>query len=312
MPLLTRRKLLAAKIETTSGTAETLLAADAAYNVYDLELQPNIPMTQRQASAMFSQLAAFPEGYSATCTFKTDIYGDGVGGVPAWATTFLPACGWTNSAGTFSPKTEAPGSNVKTLTLAQYIDGKRRMMRGCAGTFKLVAETGKIAMIEWTFTGVWGGETDATILAPTYPTALPMRTANSTFTLGSWAPAFAKIEIDAGNEVFLRPSATATDASGYAAAIITGRRVGGTLDPEADLVATAPIHTDWTTPTERALTLTLRNSTDKVTWTGAKTQLMNVQQGDRGGVVINTLAMQMNKSANAGNDELTIAFAAAP
>lgn len=310
MPLIKRKHVLAAKIETTSGTAESLSASDAAFNVFDLNMQPTIAMTPRPGNGSFSSMVSIRELSGGTCTFRTEVYGTGAGGVPGWASTFLPACGWVASTGTFSPKTEAPGTNVKTLTLGAYIDGKKKIMRGCAGTFRMIFETGKIAVIEWTFTGVWVNVTDDTILAPTYPTALPLRVGNATFSIGSWSPCFARLEIDAGNTVILRECATNSDASGYAAAMITDRSVTGTIDPESTLVATADPYGDWVASTERALAFDLENATDKFAVNAPKLQITNVQEAERNGIVTDTISFQCNRSAAAGNDELTIVFSA--
>lgn len=310
MPLLKRKHVLAAKIETTSGTAESLTAAEAAFNVFDLVMQPTIALTPRPGNGSFSSMTSVPELYGGTCTFRTEIYGDGAGGVPGWASTFLPACGWTNSTGTFSPKSEAPGSNVKTLTLGAYIDGNRFLMRGCAGTFQMIFETGKIAVIEWTFTGVWAGNSAQSLLAPTYPTALPLRVGNATFTIGSWSPCFQNMTIDAGNTVVLRECATNSDSSGYAAAIITDRAVTGTINPEMEAAGTVNNYSIWTAMTEEALAFDLENATDKFAIAAPKLQRINVQQGDRNGVVTDEISFACNRSAAAGNDEFTITFSA--
>jgi hypothetical protein len=310
MPLLKRKSLLAAKIETTSGTAESLSASDAAFNVFDLNMQPTITMTPRPGNGSFSAMPAIRELSGGTCTFRTEVYGTGAGGVPGWASTFLPACGWSNSAGTFSPKSETPGTNVKTLTLAAYVDGKRKLMRGCAGTFRLICETGKIAVIEWTFTGVWVAVTDTALLAPTYPTASPLRVGNATFSIGSWSPCFARLEVNAGNTVVLRECATNSDASGYAAAIITDRLVTGTIDPESALVATADPYGDWVGHTERAFAFDLENATDKFAIAAPKFQITNVQEAERNGMVTDTITFQCNRSAAAGDDEFTFTFSA--
>lgn len=310
MPLLKKISLLAAKIETTSGTAESLTNAEAAFNVFDLNMQPTIAFTERQGNGSFSHMPAVRELMGGTCTFRTEIYGSGAGGVPGWASTFLPACGWVNSAGTFSPKSELPGSSVKTITLGAYINGKRHLMRGCSGTFTINYETGKLASINWTFTGVWSSTTDVAILAPTYPTALPIRVSNATFTIGTWSPCFQNLTIDAGNEVFLRECATNTDGSGYASAVITGRKVTGSINPEGELIATRPNYDDWIASTERAFSIAIQNATDKVTVAMPKFQIQNLQDGERNGVVTDEITFQANKSAAAGNDEMTIAFAA--
>jgi hypothetical protein len=310
MSLLKKRHVLAAKIETTSGTAESLTNAEAAFNVFDLTMQPTIAFTQRQGNGSFSQMPSVRELMGGTCTFRTEIYGNGSGGVPAWADVFFPACGWTKATQTFTPKSEAPGSNVKTLTLGAYVDGRRHLMRGCAGSFTLNFETGRLASIDWTFTGVWSSTSDQSLLTPTYPTALPLRVANATFTIGSWSPCFQNLSIDAGNEVFLRECATNTDASGYAAAIITGRQVTGSINPEATLLATKPNYTNWIASTEEAFSFAIVNATDKVTFSMPKFQITNLQEGERNGVVTDEITFQANRSVAAGNDELSIVFAA--
>lgn len=311
MPLLSRKKVLAAKVEVTSGTLEALTAAEGVFNVFDFELQPNITMTERMAQGSFSSLSSVPETYSATATFKTHIYGDGAGGVPAWASVFLPACGFVNSGGTFSPSAETPGSNVKTVSIGMFIDGMYKKLRGCAGTFRIALEAGKAAAIEWTFSGVWQPVTSSALITPTYPTTLPLRAANATFTWGAWTPCWNTLSIDAGNEVYLRPCQSASDASGLAGAVIVNRKVTGSFDPEAALIATYDYYDKWVDRAEEAMSLVLADTADEITISCPKAQITNVQQGDRSGVLVENITFQANRNAAAGNDELTIDFAAA-
>ncbi|MCP4229742.1 MAG: hypothetical protein GY771_06300, partial [bacterium] len=105
--LLTRKRVLAAAIESTVGTAETLDATDAAYNVFDAEITPNIAMTARTQQGGFGNLEAPPEGYGASISFHTELTGDGSGGVPGWADVFFPACGWVKTGSTFAPVASA-------------------------------------------------------------------------------------------------------------------------------------------------------------------------------------------------------------
>ena len=60
--------------------------------------------------------------------------------------------------------------------------------------------------------------------------------------------------------------------------------------------------------TERAFSLAIQNATDKVTIAMPKFQITNLQDGDRNGVVTDEITFQANRSAAAGNDEMTIAF----
>lgn len=308
MPILRRVRVFAAKIETTVGTAIALSGTDGAMNVFDATMTPNIDNETRQGQGGFSHLPAIPGLRQGTCTFKTELSGDGAGGVPLWASTFLPACGWVNSTGTFSPKSEFPGSNVKTLTIGLYENGLYKQLVGAMGTFQVTFPAGQLPMIEWTFTGIYSTPTDVAIIAPTYPTTLPFRFYAETLTLGSFSPILQQVTLDAGNQVIARPDAG--PVSGIRSALITDRLVTGTMNPEAVLVASTDHVTKWLASTEEALTIELDNGTDRITFAAPKCQRTNVSEGDRDGNQTDEIEFQCNRSASAGNDELTIAFAA--
>jgi len=88
MTLLSRLSVLAAKVEATPGSAETLAAADAAFNIMDAEMNANIDVSTRPIQGSFRKLPGVPGMRTATCTFSLELIGDGSGGVPTWATTF--------------------------------------------------------------------------------------------------------------------------------------------------------------------------------------------------------------------------------
>lgn len=302
MTLLRRKRLVAAAVETTIGTAETFANGDAAFNAYETVPQPTIEFEERQGQSAFSPLPGTLGGYGGTVTFQTDLIGGA--STPFWASVLLPACGYVETSGVFDPTTEAPGSNVKTLTIGVYEDGVLKTLRGCAGNVVFTLPAGRRAFAEFTFTGIWDTPQDASLLTPTYPTTAPLRFANSAWTLGSWDPCVEQITIDLGNEVVLRECAG--DASGYISAIITGRRTVGTMNPEATLVATNDVYGDWISRTEQALSIVLGSSGNRVTFTAPKLQFTNVQEGDRNNIQIDELEFQLNRSAAAGDDELQI------
>lgn len=309
MSLLTRVRVLGAKIEGTSGTVETLADADGAFNVINPVIQPTIAFTPREGQGGFGKIKGVTGPRGGTCTFRHHLYGDGAGGVPTWAALFLPACGWVNTAGTFSPRSEAPGSNVKTITIGVYENGKLKRLRGASGTFSIVCESGQPVALDFTFTGVYMDEAAGTILAPTYPTRAPIRFSGTTFTIAAAAtPCFASLTFDAGNSVILRECPTAADNSGYFNAIITDRTPTGTINLESVLVATNAVYNKWVGHTEEALSLAVADANDRVTIACAAIQRTNKQEGDRNGVQIDDVTFQCNKSA--GDDELTIAFSA--
>jgi hypothetical protein len=309
MPLLRRRSVFAAKVETTVGTAVSLTGAEGVYNAEEFMIQPNIPMTRREGQGGFNYLPGMPEGMQGTCTIKHALTYDGTN-IPTWASVLLPACGWVDTAGTFSPVTEGPGGSggVKTLTLGHYKDGKFSVLSGAMGTWKIMAPTGKMAMIEFTFTGKYStNETDVALIAPTYPTVLPLRVAAGALTFNSVALCTSNVEFDAGNSVVMRECVNATDRSGYVSAIVTNRQPVITADPESVLVATQDRDALWLASTPQAFSMRIGASGSSITIAAPKAQLENKQQGGRNDIMTDDLTFLCTQGA-AADTELTIVF----
>ena len=301
MPLLKRMRVLAAAVETTPGTAVALSASDAQFCVYNIEINANITVSDRMGNANFGMQAAPQEGRGGSVSFTINPYLSG-GAAPAWAATFLPACGLVQSGTDFDATAEAPGSNVKTLTIGVYEDGVLKVLRGCAGDLTFNAPTGKMGDINFTFTGIWTDPTDASILSPSYPTDLPMRSAGATtpFSWGSWQPCLSNFSLSLGNNVILRECQT--DDSGYKSAIITDRNPTGNFDPESTLVADYDYYGDWKDAVERALAYSMDDANGSMTWAASVAQITNIQEGDRNGIQIDTVDFRVN------DDSLSLNF----
>jgi hypothetical protein len=305
--LLRRKSVFAAKVEATIGTAESLSGAEGAFNAEDFVIQPTIAMTRREGQGGFNYLPGMPEGMIGKATFKIGMSYNGTD-IPSWASVLLPACGWVDSAGAFSPKTEAPGSNVKTLTIGQYKDGKRTLISGAMGTFKIMCETGKTAFIEFTFTGKYSSnETDTAIITPTYPTVLPLRFAAGALTWNSVALCTSSVEVDAGNSVIMRECVNASDRSGYVSALVTNRAPVITADPESVLVATQDRDAKWLTSTPEEFVMRIGASGSSIVITAPEAQLENKQQGNRNDMMTDDLTW-LATAGSSVDTELTIAF----
>lgn len=305
--LLSKKTVFAAKTEGTIGTAESLTGAEGVYNAREVELQPSIAMTRREAQGGFNKLTSIPEGMMGTCKIVHDITYNGTD-IPTWASVLLPACGWVDSAGTFSPRSEGPGSNVKTLTIGHYKDGKRQLLSGAMGTFKIVCPTGKLAYIEFTFTGKYSSnETDTALITPTYPTVAPLRFAAGALTWNSVALCTSNVEIDAGNSVIMRECVNASDRSGYISALVTDRAPVITADPESKLVATQDRDSLWLTPTAQAMVIQIGATGSSVTINAPKAQLENKQQGNRNNLMTDDLTW-LATAGSSVDTELTIVF----
>lgn len=98
-PLSTRRRVLAAKIEQTEGTAETLTAAEAKFLPYDLAFADQTELFQREpVRQTFSPLGQLVGAELAEITARIELRGSGsvaTASPPAWKTlTQLCALAW--------------------------------------------------------------------------------------------------------------------------------------------------------------------------------------------------------------------------
>lgn len=309
MPLLTKKRVFGAKIETTPGTAETMTGAEASFNAWDYVIQNETEMLEIMGQGGFGRRASVPGPYVGKISFKTHMGWDGTVTEPSWADVLLPMCGYVKSGQVFTPRTEAPGTNVKTGTLAVWNDGKLKLLKGCAGTFKIVGPTGKHAVIEWEFSGVWVPETDTAIVGPTYPTPLALRHANSVSTWNGVALCYSSITYDAGNTVTPLECAVGEGISHY---MITDRNSKITADPESRTVAAQDRHAQMIARTEGILTYDIDGPTTSViTIAAPKAQIVKNTEGDRSGIVVDQLEWQCNKNASAVDGESSITFTAA-
>lgn len=308
MPLLKRIRTLAAKQEATPGTAEALTNAEGAFNAYDVMLQPSISMEDREGSGGFNYLTAISQGQTATVTFKTDLAWDGTATEPTIFSVLMPACGYVESSNVWKPKSEAPGANVKTVTLGVYVDGLLKTIKGAVGTCVITLPTGRMITIEWTFTGVYVEPTSTAIIAPTYPTESPLRFASATVcTFNSVAMKVEQITIDLANEVTMLEDPT--QASGFLHGVITNRRPTIQANPESVLVATQNRHNIWTTSTPYAIQITLDGpTTSTLGITAPKAQIINIQEADRNRIVTDDIEFLCTKNGATQNEELYFTF----
>lgn len=310
MTLLLRRSVLAAKIEATIGTDATPVAADAAMNVFNAVMAPEIDMEQREGQGGFDMLGSIPSGRRAKCTFRTNLEWDGSSTEPLWAETFFPACGWVKSGQVYTPRTEAPGANVKTLTISHYVDGVLRKMTGAVGTFTVNLPTGKPGYIDWEFSGVWAGETDAAILTPTYPTATTYKFSSGVCQLNNVNLQTQSVTINAGNTITMREDASTQ--SGYISGIITNRMPTLTLDPEKKLVATQDRHGAWLAGTLWAVEAHCGGvGNSLLQFDAPQAQIQKITFADREKLVVDQIELLACKNGASQDQSLSITFTAA-
>jgi hypothetical protein len=290
-------------------------------NAWDVTCTPTITSNERPQQGVSSMLANTIGTQSGVISFKTGLSGDGTvtATAPGWLETLLPACGIFETGGTggiFSPLTAAPsvtaGTGVNhTVTISVFEDGLKKTITGAMGTFTISATAGDPVVIEWTFTGVWAPVTDVSLstITPTYDAILPLVFRTATLTVGGSAPGcVSSFAIDIGNTVELRQCAT--KSSGFESAIITDRKVVGSMDPESRLVTTEDVFGEWLAGSELAFSLALDDGivTDTVTIAAPQIQRTNISPGDRNGILVDGIDFACNSASTTGDDELTITF----
>lgn len=303
--LILKKRTCAAKIEATAGTAESLAGTDGAENFFDPSHEVDIGSYERQGQDSFSMLPSVPGAQGAKSTFKTEVYNSGTSTNPFWATVLLLGCGMQAATGVYTPLTGA----VSTLTWGYYVSGALWTMAGAMGSFKLVADkVGEPIKVQWELTGVHAAPSATALITPTYPTLKPPRFAGATLSLGAIALVVKKFEIDLGNKVTLRESAAATP--GYLTGLVTDRNPKMTMTVEVPAVGTHDYFDDLVTSAENAFSCAVGTGTNGiVTIAAPKLQLRSAPKlSDQDGILTYDLEYGLNRSASAGDDELSITF----
>jgi hypothetical protein len=305
-PLLQERRLMAFKIETTTGTAISLGDSDGTTPVIisGPPIQPDIEFNERQSfGASLSPIKGTMGPHGCSINFTTEVMGLGSSGVPAWS-TLLAAAGMTNSVGTYS--TPSPPDST-TLTVGSYEDGWQFLAAGCKFNGVMKGAAGKVVTVDWSGRGCWQAPSAVALLDPTYTTVIPPVLESATFTIGGTTYRISDFELDIGAAVSMRQDITA--ATGYRSGWTTNRRPIFRCSPERVAAGTKNWFTDMTSLTTAALNLVIGASANNIITIAAPAmQLISVQGGERDGLAVDTLEFQLIRSVNDGNDELTVAF----
>lgn len=310
--MLTVKRQIAGKIETTNGTPIVLAAADAGLWVIDPVLRPEAEHIPRLAGASSSPRKGSIGARGGICTFTLEAEGKGAAGSPDWATLLLPACGFYDDANTWKLVTGVPGTagNIpRTITLAKFTDGRKLMLSGCMGNAVFRFQHGQSLMIDFTFRGKYESMADVPLLAATLPTIFAPPVTNTTFTIGGNALRTGELSIDLGNNVIMRPDfSSGAGASGYAYATISGRNIMVRFDQEAALVATRDDYGIWLGGTQQPMILNVGGpSWNELDFSLPKIQFASIEDRDQEGMLMDGIEAQAQWSA-AEDDEMTITF----
>ena len=298
-PLLAKKKVIEISLETVKGDGTT--PATDIY-VFDLKADPTDPFVERQGSGnvLGNDIGVLEGTHAAVVTFTTELRTTGSSGLNAGLAILLQACGIKKALEVYTPTSVY--ATQKTVAFAVYKDGLKQLIDGCMGTFTLSPDSGRL-LFNFTFNGVWGAQSDATLAVPTYSAIKPLNwghTSNA-FSLDSQSIKMTNWTFDIGNT--LTPRMTNGTITNY---MITGRNPTMTMDVEADLDDGYSYNTKWLALAEVELSLAITDATDTATLAATKFQYKEIPHGDRDGILTHDLVGQFNRDADAGDDEFSL------
>jgi hypothetical protein len=306
MPLRTQRAVLAAKIEVTEGTAETLAAADGVLAL-QAAFQRNQEMNARNPfRPTLSQLASVAGKRTGAMTCQVEMKGSGTAGTaPEWG-KLLRACGFGETTVPATSVTYLPVSTGDpSLTIGHYQDGIRHLVAGARGTFSFGGAVGEIPILNFSFLGVEDVTADVAIISPTYQTSVPRALKGLTFTLHGVTVVGSSFSIDIGNTI--TPRVDFTKASGHASVFIGDRVPVCNFVVEKPLVASKDWYGIWDANTESTISMVIGTVAGNImTITSPKFQITGITEQDDGGIAKLSIDGKLNLST--GDDELSIAL----
>jgi hypothetical protein len=311
---LYRRMVLAAKKETTEGTANAPVGADANLLVEDVKFVPDIDQHARKP--LSNDLSAYPSiagMKKARLTCKVELKGSGAAGTAPAIGKLIKACGFSETivpatSVAYAPLTLAVDSlTIDLFSVPASGNNVRERMVGARGTWKIDAKVGQPVYLEFTFTGAHVAAVDAAGLTPSgLETTLPQAFLSTAFSMHGFAThKVSMFAIDWGAQLAYRTDISL--AGGVLSSLIVDRTPTFAFDPEKELIATHDYYGKMNSNAEGALSVAIGATAGNIcTLAAPKAQYTKVEPGSRDGLGIYTVSGQFNRSS--GNDELTFTF----
>lgn len=311
MALLSRKKIVLAKIETTYGTDPTPTGAANAILVRNLSLTPQDAdfVDRNLIRPYLGRSQQIPAGIRAMLEFEIELAGAGTAGTaPGWG-VLMRACGHSETVSAGVSVTYAPvSSGFESATLYFNVDGVLHKLTGCRGTMSLQMNVKQIPVIKFTLTGIYNAVTDTAAPTPTYTafqTPLPVTNVNTTpFTLHSYSAVMSELTMDLSAQIVHR-----TLVGGSEQVLFTDRQPQGQITIEATTVAAK----DWWAAAKNSTLggLSVTHGTaagNKVTLSSSNVQLTKPTYTDMDGVQMLQFGINYIPSSS-GNDEYSLVVA---
>jgi len=307
--LLTRRKVILAKVESTYGVDAVPVAATNAilceapsWSSAGLSMIPR--PGARPSRGMLKQIFG---GRLLQATFGVEVKGSGAAGTPPEIGVLLRGCGLDETIVASTSVTYAPVSvGDDSLTLYVYEDGKRIILTGCRGNCQFQLDASNKLMANFTFTGHESAQTDVALPAPTYSAVEPEPFIAAGFTIDSFAAVISSISCDLANNIAMPKDVNSAD--GYGEIQIVDRDINGSIDPLDELVANEDFLGNFKSGAAMAMTTGPVGATagNIVTFSWPAVSYRDASPADREGVA--GLALPFGAAESTTDDEISIAF----
>jgi hypothetical protein len=307
MALLTRKRLILAKIESTYGTDSTPGGTEAV-------LVRNLEITPLQADVVtrdlirpylgnFEQILA---NQRVEITFEVELAGSGAAGTaPAWSPV-MKSCAMSETISAGTSVTYAPvSSSFSSCSIYFNNDGVRHKITGCRGSFSISGEVGQIPVISFTMMGIYNAPDDSALPTPTYSnqaTPVIFKQGNTTgFQVFSYSGCLQSFSLDMANEMVYRELVGCTKE-----VLITNRAPNGTAVIEATTIATKDFFTIANGTSTGNLTFQHGQTAGNiVTFSSPQTDIGSPTYSDQDGIQMLNLPYVATPTT-AGNDELSL------
>ncbi len=383
MAKLTKKRQLAAKIESIEGTAETLAAIDAKLLAYDPKATPDPQLHDKQpATDSFSKFGKLVGSIPMGLTFGLGLKGSGTATVEPQFGKILKGCGFqintfktisigaitsgpflhseviTGSisgatgrvliktvtgtttlyfvliSGTFQSGETLTGSisgatavtsstasdtgkaieplslyattQIESLTLGNYEDGIRKLIKGARGNVKFPFKMGEPVIMELDFKGAEQAIADIPLLSGvTFESTKMPVFLNAGFTVDSYAARVSELNLDMGNALAQRDDIN--DAKGILSFLLTDRNPTGSFKTEMVPAATYDFYAKLEANTEVELNFILGATTgNKFRFYAPKLQYTKIEDDDASGRQLITVSYCLNGTLGLKDSEFAI------
>lgn len=305
MTLLTRRRTILAKTETSYGVDPTPTGSANAILIRNLNVTPlNAEVVSRDLVRGYlgnsEQLIA---SKYVQLDFEVELAGSGTAGTAPAYNVLMKACGLAETDGVSDVVYAPVSSGFGSATIYFNIDGVLHKVTGARGNMEVSINARAIPFMKFTFTGIYNAPTDAalpTVDYSAFQTPLAANTSNTTgFEFLDFAGVLESLSLNLGNEISYR------SLIGSESVIMTDRKVSGTAVFEAPLTATKNFF-------EAALASVLGNLTithgtvagNKFQIDSSNIDIANPTYTDNNGIHMLSVPFVAVPSS-AGNDEIT-------